>query len=209
MPLIKLQFKPGINRDQANYTNEGRWYDCEKIRFRAGFPEKIGGWVKATSNSYAGVARQLLAWITSYSDSFLAIGTHKKAYIEAGGSFYDITPIRTTFTSTDSDNCFATTNTSTTVVVNITGHGANDGDYVTFSGATTVGGIPADELNAEFEIEYVDADSFNITVSTAATSTVAAGGGTSISAAFQINIGNPDTTLGYGWGTGVWGGDGT
>jgi len=209
MPLIKLQFKPGINRDQANYTNEGGWYDCDKIRFRAGFPEKIGGWVKATSNSYAGVARQLLAWITSYSDSFLAIGTHKKAYIEAGGSFYDITPIRTTFTSTDSDNCFATTNTSTTVVVNITGHGANDGDYVTFSGATTVGGIPADELNAEFEIEYVDADSFNITVSTAATSTVAAGGGTSISAAFQINIGNPDTTLGYGWGTGVWGGDET
>jgi hypothetical protein len=207
MPFIKLQFRPGINRDNTNYTNEGGWFDCDKIRFRSGFPEKIGGWIKATSESYDGVARQLLNWITSYSDNLLAVGTHKKVYIEAGGNFYDITPLRVTFSSTDTDNCFATTNTSTTVTVNITGHGANDGDYVTFSGATAVGGVPADELNAEYVVQYVDADSFNITVTTAATSTVAAGGGTSITAAFQVEVGNPDTTLGYGWGTGVWGGD--
>ena len=205
MPLIKLQFKPGINRDQANYTNEGGWYDCDKIRFRAGFPEKIGGWIKATSESYLGVARSLLNWITSYSDNLLAVGTHKKAYIEAGGNLYDITPLRATFTSTDTDNCFATTNTSTDVTVTITGHGANDGDYVTFSGSTAVGGVPADELNAEHVVQYVDANSFIISVTTAATSTVAAGGGTGITAEFQVEVGNPDTTLGYGWGVVTWG----
>jgi len=205
MPLIKLQFKPGINRDQANYTNEGGWYDCDKIRFRAGFPEKIGGWIKATSESYLGVARSLLNWITSYSDNLLAIGTHKKVYIEAGGNLYDITPLRTTFTSTDTDNCFATTNTSTDVTVTITGHGASDGDYVTFSGSTAVGGVPADELNAEHVVQYVDANSFIISVTTAATSTVAAGGGTGITAEFQVEVGNPDTTLGYGWGVVTWG----
>ena len=205
MPLIKLQFKPGINRDQANYTNEGGWYDCDKIRFRAGYPEKIGGWIKATSESYLGVARSLLNWITSYSDNLLAIGTHKKVYIEAGGNLYDITPLRATFTSTDTDNCFATTNTSTDVTVTITGHGANDGDYVTFSGSTAVGGVPADELNAEHVVQYVDANSFIISVTTAATSTVAAGGGTGITAEFQVEVGNPDTTLGYGWGVVTWG----
>ena len=208
MPFIKLQFKPGINRDQTNYTNEGGWFDCDKIRFRSGFPEKIGGWIKATSESYVGVARSLLNWITSYSDNLLAVGTHKKVYIEAGGNFYDITPLRATFTSTDTDNCFETSNTSTTVTVNITGHGASDGDYVTFSGATAVGGVPAGELNAEHVVQYVDADSFNITVTTAATSSVAAGGGTGITAAFQVEVGNADTTAGYGWGVASWGSGG-
>ena len=204
MPFIKLQFKPGINRDTTNYTNEGGWWDCDKVRFRSGFPEKIGGWIKATSESYVGVARSLFTWITSYSDKFLAIGTHKKVYIEVGGILNDITPIRQTFTTTATDNCIATTNGSTDVTISITGHGAEDGDYVTFSGATAVGGVPADELNAEHVVQLIDLDTFVITVTTAATSTVAAGGGTAISAAFQISIGNPDTTFGYGWGVGTW-----
>jgi hypothetical protein len=209
MAFIKLQFRPGINRDTTNYSNEGGWADCDKIRFRSGFPEKIGGWLKATSQAYVGVARSLINWITSYSDNLLAIGTHKKVYVEVGGVLNDITPLRASFSSTDTDNCFATTNASTTVTVNITGHGANDGDYVTFSGATAVGGVPADELNTEHVVEYVSANSINITVTTAATSTVAAGGGTAIEAKFQVEIGNADTTLGYGWGTGVWSGDET
>lgn len=204
MPFIKLQFKPGINRDQTNYSNEGGWFDCDKVRFRSGFPEKIGGWIKATSEAYIGVARQLHVWITSFNDNFLAISTHKKVYIEAGGLLYDITPLRATFSTTDTDNCFETTDGSTDVTVNLTAHGANDGDYVTFSGATAVGGVPADELNAEHVVQLVDADTFIITVTTAATSTVAAGGGTAIDAEFQIEPGNPDTTLGYGWGTGTW-----
>lgn len=204
MPFIKLQFRPGINRDTTNYTNEGGWFNCDKVRFRQGFPEKIGGWIKATSETYEGVARQLLTWVTSFSDNFLAIGTHKKVYIEAGGLFNDITPIRASFATTDTDNCFATTDTSTDVTVTITAHGANDGDYVIFSGATAVGGVPADELNTEHTVQAVDANSFIITVTTAATSTVAAGGGTAIDADFLIEPGNPDTTLGYGWGTGTW-----
>lgn len=204
MAFIKLQFKPGINRDVTSYTNEGGWWDCDKIRFRQGFPEKIGGWIKATSETYAGVARELNSWVSSYGDNFLAIGTNKKVYIEAGGLLNDITPIRQSFTTTDTDNCFATTDTSTDVTVSITAHGANDGDYVIFSGATAVGGVPADELNAEHVLTYVDADTFTITVTTAATSTVAAGGGTAIEADFLIEPGNQDTTLGYGWGTGTW-----
>ena len=203
MPFIKLQFRPGINRDATNYSNEGGWFDCDKVRFRSGFPEKIGGWLKATSNTYLGVARQLTSWITSYSDNLLAVGTHRKAYIEAGGILYDITPLRQTFTSSATDNCFATTNTSTTVTVNITGHGATTGDFVTFSGAGAVGGIPASELNAEHEVTYINPNSFSITVTSAASSTVTAGG-TSITAAFQIEIGNPSTTLGYGWGVVDW-----
>lgn len=205
MPFIKLQFRPGINRDTTNYTNEGGWWDCDKIRFRSGFPEKIGGWVKATSESYIGVARQLLAWITSFSDNFLAVGTHKKVYIEAGGNLYDITPIRATFSTPDTDDCFETVNGSTDVTVSITGHGANDGDYVTFSGSTAVGGVPADELNAEHVVQLIDADTFIITVTTAATSDVAAGGGANIDAEFQIQTGNAATTFGYGWGVGTWG----
>lgn len=205
MPFIKLQFRPGINRDNTNYTNEGGWWDCDKIRFRSGFPEKIGGWIKATSESYIGVARSLLNWITSYSDNLLAVGTNKKVYLEAGGNFYDITPIRATFSSTDTDNCFATTDGENDVTVSITGHGANDGDYVTFSGASAVGGVPAGELNAEHVVQLVDVNSFIITVTTTATATVASGGGTSIEAEFQIEPGNPDTTQGYGWGTGTWG----
>jgi len=205
MPLIKLQFKPGINRDQTNYTNEGGWWDCDKVRFRAGFPQKIGGWQKYTPTAFLGVCRQMLNWVTTFADNFLALGTNNKVYIEAGGEYYDITPLRATFSSTDTDNCFDTTNTSADVTVNITGHGANDGDYVTFSGSTAIGGIPADEINAEHVVQLIDANSFVITVTTAATSDVSGGGGTSIEAEFQIEPGNRATTLGYGWGTGTWG----
>lgn len=205
MPLIKLQFKPGINRDQTNYTNEGGWWDCDKVRFRSGFPQKIGGWQKYTPEPFVGVCRQLWNWVTTFSDNLLALGTDSKVYLEAGGEYYDITPLRATFESTDTDNCFETTDGSADVTVNLTGHGANDGDYVTFSGATAVGGIPADEINAEHIVQLVDANTFVITVTTAATSTVATGGGTSIDAEFQIEPGNRATTLGYGWGTGTWG----
>ena len=121
-----------------------------------------------------------------------------------GTTLYDVTPVRATFTTPDTDNCFDTTSGSTTVTVNINSHGASDGDYVTFSGATAVGGIPAGSLNKEFQCENVLGNSFEITVDTAATSTVAAGGGTSITATFQIAIGYSNLTAGYGWGAGTW-----
>lgn len=271
MALIKLALKPGVNRDQTNYTGEGGWWDTEKIRFRSGYPEKVGGWLKTTINSFIGVSRQMWGWITSYQDNLLAVGTNNKAYIEAGGIFYDITPIRATFTTATTDNCFTTaftgtgsitgvtltitastngilavgsvlsgtgitagttitsfntgtggtgtyivtpsqtvgsitiTGNSTTVKVTITANGASVGDYVTFSGATgPVGGIPAAELNLEYKVtSIINGNSFTIVVTTVSTS-AATGGGTAITAAFQLTAGYAIRTGGYGWGAGAW-----
>jgi hypothetical protein len=203
MPLQKLQFKPGLNRDQTNYTNEGGWYECDKIRFRSGYPQKMGGWLRYSTQSLAGICRQVFNWITTASDNYLALGTSKKLYIEAGQIIYDITPIRQTFTTTATDNCFTTTNGSKTVTVTIVAHGAAEGDYVTFSGAVAVGGITAPNLNTEFIVDFVTANTFTITTTTAATSSTS-GGGTTITAAFQIPIGNDNASVGYGWGAGVW-----
>jgi hypothetical protein len=204
MPLQKLQFKPGLNRDQTNYTNEGGWYECDKVRFRSGYPQKMGGWLRYSTQSLAGICRQVFNWITTASDNYLALGTSKKLYIEAGQIIYDITPIRQTFTTTATDNCFTTANGSKTVTVTITAHGAAEGDYVTFSGVVgPIGGIPQAEFNAEFIVDFITANTFTITTATAATSSTS-GGGTAITAAFQIPIGNDNASVGYGWGAGVW-----
>jgi hypothetical protein len=204
MPLQKLQFKPGVNRDQTNYTNEGGWYECDKIRFRSGYPQKIGGWLRYSTQSLAGVCRQVFNWITTASDNYLALGTSKKLYIEAGQIVYDITPIRQTFTTTATNNCFTTANGSKTVTVTLAAHGALEGDYVTFSGVVgPIGGIPQSEFNAEFIVDFITANTFTITTTTAATSSTT-GGGTAIVAAFQIPIGNDNASVGYGWGAGVW-----
>jgi hypothetical protein len=206
MPLQKIQLRPGINRDNTNYSNEGGWYECDKIRFFSGFPQKLGGWVKTSPLSFIGVCRQLWNWITSFSDNFLAVGTNVKVYIEAGAVFYDITPLRTTLVSPATDNCVETTSGLTTVIINVTGHGCEDGAYVTISGVTgDVGGVPDAQINTEHEITKIDDDIFTITVTTAATLTVASGGGTSIDIECQINPGFAITTAGYGWGTGGWG----
>lgn len=206
MALQPLKFRPGVNKDVTNYAGEGGWVDSEKIRFRSGHPQKLGGWTKYTPATLVGVCRQIWNYATTFSDNFICFGTHKKVYMEIGGALYDITPIRQTFTSSDTDNSIETIDTSTIVTGNITSHGAEVGDYVTISGVSgTVGGIPDSEINAEQLILTVpDADSFTFEVSTAATSTVAAGGGTSINMAFQINVGSPSTTEGYGWGTDTW-----
>jgi len=205
MPLQKLQFKPGLNRDQTNYTNEGGWFQCDKIRFRSSYPQKIGGWLRYGLYTIVGTCRQTFNWITTASDNYLAMGTSRKLYIDAGQTLYDITPIRATSVSPATDNCFTTVNGSKTVTVAIASHGATDGSYVTFSGVVgPIGGIPQAEFNAQFIITYVDASSFRITTTTAATSSTS-GGGTAITAAFQINIGNDNGVLGYGWGAGSWG----
>lgn len=210
MPLQKLQFKPGVNRDQTNYTNEGGWYQCDKIRFRSGYPQKIGGWLRYGTFTIIGVCRQMFNWITTASDNIMALGTSKKLYLEVGGNLRDITPLRVTLTSPTTNNCFDTTNGSNLVNVNIVGHGATAGSYVTFSGVVgPIGGIPQVQFNAEFEITSVtDTDNFKITTTTSATSTTSNQGGTAIVAAFQINIGNDISTVGYGWGAGAWGANG-
>ena len=204
MALSKVSLRPGINRETTSYTNEGGWFDCDKIRFRSGYPEKIGGWVKKTEQTYLGSARSLHEFVALDGSRYLGIGTHLKYYVEQGGTISDITPIRATFTSPDTDNCFETETGSNQVTVNITGHGATDNAFVTFSGATAVGGIPADELNTEHQISSVTTDSFVITVTTQATSTVASGGGTAIDAEFQINPGLDTSIIQNGWSTGPW-----
>jgi hypothetical protein len=210
MSFLKLRFRPGINRDTTNYANEGGWFECDKIRFFSGYPQKIGGWVEATSERFIGTCRQMWNWITSFTDNLLALGTSEKVYIEVGGIFYDITPLRETFTTSSipsSDNCIDTTNGSTTVIVNIVGHGCLTGDYVTISGVTgNPGGVPDAEINAEHTIIKVDNNNFTFVVTTAATSTTTNGGGTAITVACQIHPGFPSITAGYGWGTGAWNG---
>jgi hypothetical protein len=205
MPLQKLQFKPGVNKDQTNYTNEGGWFECDKIRFRSGYPQKMGGWLRYGLFTVVGICRQVFNWITTSSDNYLALGTSKKLYLEAGGNLYDITPINQTFTTTATDNCFTTVSGSKTVTVTISGHGGSDGAFVTFSGVVgPIGGIPASEFNAEFIITLINGNSFTITATTAATSSTS-GGGTAITAVFQINPGNDGGVLGYGWSAGTWG----
>jgi len=201
MPLTKLQIAAGINREGTNYSNDNGWYQSNNVRFRSGLPEKIGGWVKVDTNTYLGTARSLWNWVTYTNKNYLAIGTNLKYYVKYGGNLYDITPIRVTYISPSTNNCFTTTNASTTVVVTIVAHGAITGDFVTFSGATTVGGVTT--LNAEYQITYITDNTFSITVASAATAS-ATGGGTAITAAFQLTTGLSTYTTGTGWGTGPW-----
>lgn len=217
MPFIKLQFKPGLNRDQTNYSGEGGWFECDKVRFRSGYPQKLGGWQKGSAQAFDGVCRQMWSWVTSYGDNFLAVGTNSKLYIEAGGNFSDITPLRTavpTLSPPNTNNCVNVSNGLTTVTINLgTAHGAVTGSYVVISGVVgtgvpqTVGGVPITEINGSHQITVIDADSFSFVVTTAATSTVSNAGGTAVDIDFEIEPGNPITTGGYGWGAGSWGRD--
>ena len=202
MPLQKLQFRPGINRETTRYMNEGGWYDGNYIRFRFGVPEKIGGWEKFSSSSYLGIARKLHNWIALDQSNYLAVGTHLKLYIEEGTQFFDITPLRRT--QTLSSGALASTSGSTTITVTDASHGAVTNDFVTFTGATTFAGIPDTDLNKEHQITVVDGGSYTITVATTANATTT-GGGTP-SAAYQINTGLDTIVSGTGWGAGLWGG---
>ena len=206
MPLSKLVFKPGANRDQTNYASEGSWFDMDKVRFRSGFPEKIGGWVVQNQVAYIGSARSLFNWSTTDTNDLTGVGTNVKMYVLNGTQIVDITPLRTTLTSPATNNCINTTSASKVVTLIVAGHGLTTGDYVTISGATgpTIGGIPIAQINAEHEVTVVDSTTFTITVTTAASSTTTSQGGTSISIACQITTGYATVTAGYGWGAGAW-----
>ena len=209
MPLSKLKFRPGINRDRTDLAQMGGWYDGNMVRFRGGYPEKMGGWQAATITPYVGEAVKLLVYSIDTGAEIAGLATTKKIYIRAGTTLYDITPIRATFTTSttpSTDNCFTTNTTSGTesqVLVTIPGHGATTGDFVTFSGAVAVGGITAPELNLNFEVTVIDGNSFTIETAGTATS-IATGGGTGITAEFEINIGADSSIAGYGWGAGPW-----
>lgn len=207
MPLQKMQLIAGINKESTNYGNEGGWYDCDKVRFRSGNPEKIGGWTRYSNNQVIGTARHLWNWVDLDNSNWMGVGTSVKYYAEEGGIFNDITPLRATFdhtSTTPTDNCF-TTNGTTTVSVHIPSHGAITGDYVTFSGVTATGISAADaaQLNAEFEITYVNGNNFTVTLPSVAT-TSTTGGGVTIVAEFQIINGLDIYVAGSGWGAGSW-----
>jgi len=197
MPLQKILFKPGVNKENTRYTTEGGWYECDKIRFRQGNPEILGGWQRISANTYNGTCRSLWNWTTLGNLNLVGVGTNTKFYIQNGGAYYDITPIRVTTTlGTDP----FTGNGTTTVTVAATSHGATTGSFVTFSGVT---GTYAATLNAEFQITVVNANSYTITTA----SVVAAGatGGSAVSAAYQLNAGPAFAVPLTGWGAGAWG----
>jgi len=207
MPLTKLQFKPGINREITSYANEGGWFDCDKVRFYLGSPEKIGGWEKYSSSSYQGTARSLHNWSALDGSQFLGVGTHLKYYIEEGGSYNDVTPLRETTSA--GDVTFSATNASSIITVTDTNHGAIVGDFVTFSGAVSLGGnIGPAVLNKEHQItSIVDANTYTINVSTfVANSSDTGNGGSSVVGAYQVNTGLNVGVGGPGWGAGLFGG---
>jgi hypothetical protein len=208
VPFSKLQFRPGINREVTSYTNEGGWVDGNKIRFRAGFPETIGGWVRKSNSSFLGVARSMLNWSTLTGANLIGLGTNLKYYVERGGAFFDITPIRRTTAA--GDVTFAATNGSDVLVVNDTAHGARLNDFVTFTDAVSLGGnVTADILNAEHQItDIIDSDSYEITLSVTANASDTGDGGAGTVGAYQINTGLATSFRGDGWGAGPWGAGG-
>jgi len=211
MPLQKLVFRPGINREGTAYDNEGGWFDCNLVRFRKGRPEKFGGWEKLSSSTYLGTARALHGWISLSGTKYLGIGTHLKYYIESGTVFNDITPIR--LTTSAGDVTFSATNGDATITVSDTAHGAVQNDFVTFSGASSLGGnITAAVLNQEYQIAtIVNANSYTIEAKDTSGATVTANasdsgnGGSSVVGAYQINVGLDVFVPGTGWGIDGWG----
>jgi hypothetical protein len=207
MPLKKLQQKAGVNRENTRYTNENGYFVSNNVRFRQGTPEKIGGWTRISINFFLGVCRSLWNWVTLGGANYLGVGTNLKFYIEAGGLYYDITPIRAS--STINNNPFVATSGSATITVTDTSHGAITGDFVTFSGATGLGGnITATVLNAEYQITVLTANTYTFTASATANATDASGspgGGASVVAAYQISVGEAISIVTIGWGAGGWG----
>ena len=230
MPIQKLKFRPGVNRESTTLANEGGWYACDKVRFRSGYPEKIGGWTLdngtaspttdigtfATgglapaalppTGAYWGSCTALFNWITQNGSNLLALGTNYKYYIQnsAGGYFNDITPIRLTQSLS---NCFSATANSTTITVYAPGHNTQTGDFVIFSGAVGLGGtVTASVLNAEYQVTYITNNYYSFKVATPANSSDTGNGGASVTANYQITTSATKYTYGTGWGAGAWGG---
>ena len=204
MPLQKLQYRPGINRDVTSYTNEGGWVNSDKVRFRMGFPEKIGGWVKYSANAYLGSARSLFSWVSLNGTKFLGLGTSIKYYVVDGNAFEDITPLRKTTTGSAT---FSVGDGFTVATVTDSSHGANAGDFVTFSSVASLGGnVLAPILNKEFEIQSItSSNAYTINISATGNSSDSGNGGASTVAKYQIDCGLDTQVGGTGWGAGTWG----
>jgi len=214
MPLQALKFRPGIFRDNTSLSNEGGWFECDKIRFRSGFPEKIGGWVADTGTTsstlsppaggFWGVCRSLFNWISLKGRNYLSLGTNLKLYIQntSDSELGDVTPIRRTVSL--ASGAFTTLDTSAVVVINDITHGAQSNDFIQISGVSgAVNGIPDSDLNQEFQVTYLSTDTFSITVATPATSSGTTG---ACNIQYEISTGNDTYTVASGWGAGGWGG---
>jgi hypothetical protein len=208
MSFLKLQFRPGINREVTSYADEGGWFDGDKIRFRMGYPESIGGWEKVSPFQFLGTCRALHTWTALDNTNYIGVGTNLKYYVLRGSDFFDITPIRET--TAPGAVTFAATDGSSTIEVTDTAHGALLNDFVTFSGATSLGGnVTAPILNAEHQItSIIDGNTYTIAVSVTANASDTGNGGASVVGAYQINTGLDTSVLGTGWGAGIWGGGG-
>jgi hypothetical protein len=204
MPLQKLLFKPGINKEGTAYSNEGGWFNSNLVRFRKGLPEKIGGWIKASSNSFKATGRALHAWVDLDGTRYLGLGTTWKYYVLDGTVFNDITPIRATTTN---GITFAATDGSATITATDSSHGAVAGDFVTISGAVSLGGnITATVLNQEYQIVSVPtANTYTFTATATANASDSGNGGSGVDGAYQLNVGLDVYVPSTGWGSDYWG----
>ena len=214
MTLIKYNFRAGIDREGTEYSSEGGWFDADKMRFRSGLPEKIGGWTKYSSNTFLGTCRSLFNYAAKSGTEYVGIGSHLKFYINDGTTYNDITPLRATTSA--GDVTFGASDGSSTITVSDTSHGAVKDDYVTFSGAATLGGlVTADVLNQEYQIDsIVNANSYKVIAKdtsgdeVTANSSDSGNGGSSVVGAYQINVGLDEYVSSTGWGAGAWGSGG-
>jgi len=205
MSFFRLALKPGIDKQNTEYGAEGGWTDGDNVRFRYGLPEKIGGWQEYNGQYLVGFASDIFSWTALDGTPYMAVGTNRKLYVETGGGFTDVTPIRET--TAVGDVTFSASSGSPTITVSDTSHGAIEGDFVTFSGAVSLGGqITADILNSEYEItSVVDANSYTITAPVSADGSDTGNGGASVVGAYQINVGSDISYFDFGWGVGAWG----
>lgn len=205
MPLARIVFKPGVNRETTSYGSENGWYESDLIRFRKGRPEKMGGWSRLSSTAFQGTGRSLHVWAALDNSQYMGLGTEFKFYIEQGGGYNDITPVRRTVTL--GTNPFLSTAGNGIITITDVSHGAVLNDFVTFSGATTFDGLTTADLNKEQQItQVIDANSYKVNTGGVASSGAVAGGGTVILAEYQINTGLNTVVSGSGFGAGFWGG---
>jgi hypothetical protein len=216
MPIKKIGIQSGVSKENTRYTSEGKWYDSDKIRFRKGTPEKLGGWARYSVYTFLGLCRSLWTWVTLTGLTLIGVGTNLKFYINKGGLYYDVTPIRKVVRpmlgATGTGNPFTATLGSNIITVYDTAHGCGSNDFVAFSGAVGLGGnITAALLNQEYQVTVINADTYTITVATTATGTDVAGspgGGAAVVAAYQVATGLEVQSPAAGWGSGGWGSGG-